>query len=373
MYKFQNVSLDGKSELKYNSLEEFESAWTNGKPADFSAGYHVTDDGVSAIRPLDAHTENALLKRSFVHRDLEKDGYLMPIINSLGEKAPFQMEMISEMRFNAQQNPESRFKPLETPAGRAYLIDLKNTDVSDADHANMLRPLRETLVKSGMDSASVTLEGVLVVEDKLEKEIIVIDTLNQSNEISDLSNREQVKAVVMNAKASSFEGFTDDGEYSNSKTYGSPDIMSPIIARVDAVYRGDEVMDIDLQGYTNSPDNPLDITRLKSIIEKLEANLFKDSNSLLHLDHKETGEPAIFLSTSNRILNIAGSKEKGLYLDLGKDRGGVTFVGEGQGLLISGRSQDHVEISDLQLLSEYQKAQSLDEILNTNDNQTLSP
>jgi hypothetical protein len=327
MYKFKIRSSDGESTTKFDTLDEFAAAWTNGNLRGFDGGRFVSNYG-DVITPDDDFTLKEVKKESLIiyKEDLlaQQRSNSHQIIRSHPEMVAACMVPVERASIELElgvTHPDLFGAYVDLDIGRAFMI------IGDVPLVDKVIPNKKALEKIGLPPGSMSLRDTFVVHDKLSGKIVVVDTRKEAESLIELTARAIDKTIVIEASIELSEGFNDDGVYADLSISGDKKTIEQAIVKLKDYCREDHNSGFYVGGYKNSKERPMngeEFTRLACNGKTSEEFQMASKEDIANKESKN-----IFFATkiTRQMINAAGSTESGINVEL--KEGQPQFFAEG--------------------------------------------
>ena len=237
-FNFINHSVDGNSDLKFDSLDDLDKDWG---PFEHSIdGGMITSHGTNKLVPADDFTRDALDDRAKLERQLSK----VPFDHFMhGELFGIDKKDLAKVMFD---DTDAKHRPgIDSNYGTAFFLDPSKEE--DQAVINTFQPNANVLDKLQLPLGSFHLKDSLVVE--FDDTVLIIDQRNEAKSVNDMIPRSIEKGQVLFP-------LEDDGGPFGVRASGDKEIIE--ILQKDSVDVG--IYDSEsthLGGFTNSVDNPV--------------------------------------------------------------------------------------------------------------------
>lgn len=272
--------------MNFDSIEDFKSKWMMGGWGD--SARLVTNDGLNVFRPANAETLQALDEFKAM------DGVIVPY---------WDQEILSSVGLNDQEQKRiftGVNKFIDTEAGRVFWLNGKNSASSELFKA--LTPSKAALKDVGLMEGSLYFEDTAIFKDDGTESFMFIDVRKEVLEPIEVTSRSLEKGAVL----------IFSNQHRNEGTvmhyaFGDDKVLKTIEPYYLDLYKEKEVF---RAGYSNSEENPMPMYELSRLLENNSPKKYSDKNG---------EEDKYILQVSNSVINQAGSKGGGFYLDAGNN------------------------------------------------------
>jgi hypothetical protein len=333
-FKFEIKSQDGKSIKTTTDLQIFANEWVNGK---LHEGKMVTNHG-DTIVPADKITKQAVKEKVRIEHNINELDKTNESLFILKEATGLKIEDVARLIMNENNSDVEKY--IETKKGRAFLIKEDSELYSKFVHNDSY------LNKIGLEEGSMSLDSVIVMQDKINHITLIVDTRNESVELVDMVSRSLTKNKTLNISEIYVDDLGTGGNHTiiDSKIFSDDKTLNEIKNKIHKIEKICEHTGTGLRieegGYNNSLENPIDFYNLSRILDKHPSVLIDTQkeqkpfdNNLQHLgmfkhDPKITEKITATLVTKDLIAAV-GSQSKALFLKTDDEYSEILEIKEG--------------------------------------------
>ena len=339
-YEFKVIATDGEHIVNANCLQEFANDWMHGK---LNEGRMITRDG-RVIYPANDYTDKAVKEKIIIESNIEKFNITNESLIVLKDITGLNIEDVARLLMNI--NNEKAQSYVETPLGRTFFLTEDNPLHDKFIHSDSF------LKKINMPEGSMSLEDVVIMQDKVNNLSLVLDTRKEAVELVDMVSRSLTKNKTLNINEYYIDdmGVHEDVEVINTNVFASDSTIDLISKKLNKLVNVCKHTGSGFQmredGFKNSENQPISKEEFyqatKDLPKKtIDTNKPKELSEETQILQKEYGlfknqeqenEQFDVINVTKEIIARAGSKNKTFFLETTQ---GTMEIKEGMALKLS--------------------------------------